>query len=105
VTIAAELTEALDKEAAGLAGVERRTAAGGIEWAAGAVTFAALGGDIAEFRLNPVVAAAARATPNAAPSSRGGEWVSFSPPQLDRYSRDRAVAWFGSAYRNARAKP
>jgi hypothetical protein len=58
-------------------------------------------GGVAEFRLSPTIAAAARNTPNAGPSSRGGEWVAFSPPQLDRYALDRAVAWFGSAYRTA----
>lgn len=101
MTIAEGLAEALDEEAAGLDGVERKTVADGVEWRVGGVAFAALGGDIAEFRLSPVVAAAARATPDADVSARGGAWVSFSPSQLDRYSRDRAVAWFGSAYRNA----
>ena len=95
------IAEALDAEAAELDGVERRTVGGGIEWAAGGVTFATLAGDTAEFRLSPVVAAAARGTPHAGPSGRGDQWVAFSPPELDRYSQDRAVAWFGSAYRSA----
>jgi hypothetical protein len=95
------IAEALDAEAAELDGVERRASSGGIEWAAAGVTFAALAGDIAEFRLSPVVASAARGTPDAGPSVRGNQWVAFSPPALDRYARDRAVAWFGSAYRAA----
>jgi hypothetical protein len=95
------IAEVLDAEAAELEGVERRTIGGGIEWAAGGVVFAALAGDTAEFRLNPVVAAAARGTPDAGGSGRGDQWVAFSPPELDRYAQDRAVAWFGSAYRTA----
>jgi hypothetical protein len=97
------IAEVLDAEAAELEGVQRRTVGGGIEWAAGLVTFAALAGNTAEFRLNPVVAAAARGTPDAGGSGRGDQWVAFSPRELDRYAQDRAVAWFGSAYRTALA--
>ncbi len=93
------IAEAIVAEAAELDGVERRTVGGGTEWAAGGVTFAALAGYTAEFRLGPVVAAAARGTPDAGASGRGDGWVAFSPPELDRYAQDRAVAWFGSAYR------
>ena len=95
------IAEVLDAEAAELHGVEWRTAGGGIEWVADGVTFAALAGDTAEFRLSPAVAAAARGTPDAGASGRGADWVAFSPPRLDRYAQDRAVAWFGSAYRTA----
>jgi len=97
------LVEAIDEAAAGVDGVERRTVDGAMEWAAGGVMFAALAGDTAEFRLSPVVAAAARATPDAGASARGADWVAFSPGELDRYALDRAVAWFGSAYRTAMA--
>jgi hypothetical protein len=97
------IAEALDAEAAELDGVERRTVGGATEWVAGGVTFAALAGDTADFRLSPVVAAAARGTPAAGASGRGDHWVAFSPPELDQYAQDRAVAWFGSAYRTALA--
>jgi hypothetical protein len=103
VTIGKELAAALDEEAAGLEGAERRTANGGFEWLVGDVTFAAVGGDVAEFHLSPVAAAAARATPDAGASARGADWVTFSPGELDRYALDRGVAWFGSAYRNTLA--
>jgi hypothetical protein len=96
------LAEALDAEAAGLEGVERRTTGDTIEWRAGGLTFAAASGDVAEFRLSPAVAAAARATPDSGSSSRGPEWVRFSPPDFDRYARDRAVAWFGSGWRESK---
>ena len=95
------IAEALDEAAAGLGGVERRTVSGVMEWTAGGIAFAAVAGDVAEFHLNPVVAAAARATPDAGASARGADWVAFSPGELDRYALDRAVAWFGSAYRTA----
>jgi hypothetical protein len=95
------IAEALDAEAAELDGVERRNVPAGIEWAVGAVTFAALGGDTAEFRLSEVVAAAACDTPDAGLSGRGPEWVEFRPGELNRYALDRAIAWFGSAYRTA----
>ena len=95
------IAEVLDAEAGQLHGVERRAIGGGVEWLADGVAFAALAGEIAEFRLSPVVAAAARATPDAGASGRGDQWVAFNPPQLDRYALDRAVAWFGSAYRAA----
>jgi hypothetical protein len=95
------LAETLDAEATTLDGVDRRTASGATEWTAGGTAFAVVAGDIVEFRLDPVVATAARNTPHVTPSSRGGDWVAFSPGELDRYSIDRAVAWFGSAYRNA----
>jgi hypothetical protein len=97
--------EALEAAASGLKGVERRTVSGGTEWATGGAVFAAVGGDTAEFRLDPVVGRAALATPDAGPSSRGPDWVAFGPAQLDRFAIDRAAAWFGSAYRRAAAQP
>ena len=96
------IAEALDAQAAELGGVERRTVGEVIEWDAGGVTFAALAGDAAEFRLGPAVAAAARGTPDTGPSGRGPDWVAFRPTELDRYARDRAMAWFGSAWRESK---
>jgi hypothetical protein len=93
--------EALEDAAAPLDGVERRNAGTAVEWTAAGVVFAAAAGDTAEFRLDPVVVGAALGTPDTGPSARGPEWVAFSPSQLDRFARDRAVAWFGSAYRRA----
>lgn len=98
------IDEALDDEAAALDGVERRTVDGLVEWVAGGVAFATAAGDAAEFRLSTIVAAAARDTPDTGPSQRGGDWVAFRPAQLDRYARDRAIAWFGSAFRAAQAR-
>jgi hypothetical protein len=71
------------------------------EWLAGGVVFAALEGDLAEFRLDPVVARAARGTPDTAVSSRGPDWVAFRPQELDRMALDRLTAWYTSAARRA----
>jgi hypothetical protein len=95
------IAKALDAEAEHVDGVARRTVGGAIEWAARGMTFAALAGNTAEFRLSRVVAGAARATPDAGTSPRGADWVAFTPRELDRYAQDRAVAWFRSAYRTA----
>jgi len=32
---------------------------------------------------------------------RGADWVAFSPPELDQYAIDRAIAWLASAWRRA----
>jgi hypothetical protein len=97
--------EALEDAAAGLDAVERRNAGAGVEWTAAGVVFAAAAGNTAEFRLDPAVARAALGTPDTAPSGRGLDWVAFSPSQLDRFARDRAVAWLGSAWRRASGPP
>jgi hypothetical protein len=54
-----------------------------------------------EFRLDPIVARAALGTPDTSASSRGPEWVAFSPAELDRFAVDRALAWLGAAHRRA----
>ena len=65
--------------------------------------FAALAGDRAEFRLDPLVARAALRTPGTSPSPRGPDWVAFAPAVLDDGAVDRAEAWFLSAHRRATA--
>jgi hypothetical protein len=99
------IVEALEDAAAGLDDVEHRNAGAGVEWTVAGVVFAAATGDTAEFRLEPAVTHAALGTPDTAASGRGPEWVAFSPGELDRLARDRAVAWFGSAHRRAAAPP
>jgi len=76
---------------------------GSIEWARDGVVFAALEGtgDVAAFRLDDVLAAAARRTPDTAPTPRGNPWVVFAPGVLDDHAIDRAQAWFEAAYRRA----
>jgi hypothetical protein len=84
-------------------GVVAKAAEGATTFAAGAppAVFAALSGDRAEFRLDPLVARAALRTPDTSPSTRGPEWVAFAPAVLDDGAVDRAEAWFLSAHRRA----
>ena len=97
------LGEVLAEAAEGLAGVSADVADGLTTWAAGPAVFATLGGDRAEFRLDPVVATAALRTPDTGPSPRGSDWITFAPTVLDDHAVDRAEAWFLSAWRRAAA--
>jgi hypothetical protein len=74
---------------------------GATTWSRGGQAFAVLGADgaVAEFALDPSVAAAATRTPDVTASARGRGWVSFRPVSLDDHGRDRARAWFESAHR------
>lgn len=89
-------------EIAGLAGAAGPD--GSRSWSIDGRPFAMLdmSGRTVSFRLDPVLAAAARRTPDSAPSSRGPEWLDFSPTALDGHAEDRAVAWFVAAAKRAR---
>jgi hypothetical protein len=103
VTLADTLAEA----ALELEGVTRATGTTGeVTWSTDGRPFAALSADgsTAEFGLVPAVAAAAAHTPDTTPSDRGPGWVRFRPADLDDHGRDRARAWFESAYRRV-ARP
>ena len=95
-----ELAETVERAASGL-GIAGRESARERVYEAGGSPFATVSGRAAEFRVGAVVAAAARATPGAAASTRGGEWVRFEPAAVDRFARDRATAWFTLAWRAA----
>ena len=58
-------------------------------------------GATVSFRLDPVLAGAARRTPDVSASPRGPEWVAFRPMTLDEHALDRAEAWFAAAVRRA----
>ena len=58
-------------------------------------------GEAASFRLDPTLAAAAARTPDTQPATRGPEWVTFRPVELDGHAVDRARAWFSAAARRA----
>jgi hypothetical protein len=74
---------------------------GTVRWSRAGRPFAAVapGGAVAEFALDPDVAAAAARTPDVQLSGRGGGWVTFGPGDLDDHAADRAVAWLASAHR------
>jgi hypothetical protein len=97
------LAEVLAESAAGLAGVTARTVGDETSWAAGPAVFATLAGERAEFRLDPLIAAAALRTPDTSASPRGPDWITFAPAILDDHGVDRAEAWFLSAHRRAAA--
>ena len=96
------LADVLAAAAEDLAGVVTTAAGGTTTWAVAAAPFAALTAGRAEFRLDRLVAGAALRTPDTAPSSRGPDWVAFTPAVLDDPAVDRAEAWFLSAHRRAR---
>ena len=77
--------------------------AGVTTWSSRGTDFAALdaAGATAAFRLDPVLAGAARRTPDVGASARGAEWVEFRPAALDGHAIDRATAWFLAALRRA----
>jgi hypothetical protein len=101
VTIAVRLAEILTEAAVDLAGAEVAEGPVATIWSLSERPFAALSGGTAEFRLDAVLAPAARRTPDTTGSPRGMEWVAFSPESLDRYAEDRLCAWFAAAYRRA----
>ena len=98
-----DLTSLLGEVAGDLEAVERSgdTTTGAVEWSIGGRVFAAAVGGRAEFRLDPMVAAAALRTPDTGPSGRGNDWVAFTPRELDQHALDRATAWLASAWRRA----
>lgn len=72
---------------------------GVVTWSVDDRPFAVLGRDGIEIRLSPPIAAAAARTPDAAPSTRGREWVRFNPHELDGHALDRLRAWLELAHR------
>jgi len=99
--VAVRLVEILAEAAGELAGAEVAQGPVVTIWSVGGQPFAALNVGTAEFRLDAVLAPAARRTPDTTGSPRGKEWVSFSPAILDRYAEDRLRAWFAVAFRRA----
>jgi hypothetical protein len=95
------LADLLAPAVAAVPGCEAIEADGVTTWSLAGRPFAALAAGTAEFRLDAVVGAAARRTPDTASSPRGPEWVAFSPPVIDQYAEDRALAWFAAAGRRA----
>ena len=97
------LAAMLEEVAAGLEDAEQAEDAttGAVTWSIGGRMFATVVRDRAEFRLDPAVAAAALRTPDTSRSGRGGDWVAFTPAELDRHAIDRATAWLASAWRRA----
>jgi hypothetical protein len=102
----ADLAGLFDALARELGDVEPADAQGVTEYRRRGTTFAAVKGDGSgvELRLHPEVAEAARRTPATVSSGRGPEWIVFTPGALEGHDRDRAEAWFRSAWREAEAR-
>ncbi len=98
------IAEVLAAAAEDLVGVAAASPANATTWSVGPTPFAVLTGELAEFRLDPLVVAAALRTPDTAPSPRGHDWVAFAPALLDDAAIDRAEAWFLSAHRRLTPK-
>jgi hypothetical protein len=96
-----DLAGLLTELAGDLDGLDVVDVAGGVGYRRDGRLFATLAAAAAEFRLRSDVARAVLTTPDVSPSQRGGEWVRFAPPLFDRFARDRAEAWFLSAWRLA----
>jgi hypothetical protein len=97
----ASLREVLEEAAEDLDDVEAVAAGHDTEWRRRGRPFAAFTDAGAEFLLDAAVAKAALRTPDAHPSTRGPDWVRFSPATLDGHAVDRAQAWLASAWRRA----
>ena len=98
------IAEELDVIAAGLDEVERTMADEGVGYARAGRPFAHVRGSSASFLLASGVAAAALRTPGVSASPRGPGWVSLDISAGDRFTADRARAWFESAWRLAGPK-
>lgn len=98
------LRELLDSAAAEFDDVSAQTLPdGSVAWDRQGAVFTTLeaGGTEATFRLDPVLATAARRTPDVGAAARGPEWVRFHPSDVDAHAEDRARAWFVAAHRRA----
>ena len=98
------IAEVLAAAAEDLVGVAIVSSAEAATWSVGTTPFAVLTGELAEFRLDPLVVAAALRTPDTAPSPRGHDWVTYAPAILDDAAIDRAESWFLSAHRRLTPK-
>lgn len=95
------LEEALLDAASDLPGLTVRGDGERRQFLVGPQIVATLDGDVAEFRLDPPVAAAALRTPGVRRSAAAPDRIAFQPAELDLHALDRAVAWLRSAVRNA----
>jgi hypothetical protein len=61
--------------------------------------------DRVSFRLRKDVARAGLTTPGTSPDPAGVEWIALESDRSDRFSLDRARAWFEFALRQADTEP
>jgi hypothetical protein len=97
----ATLEAAIEAAVSELPSVTSRAAGRRREYLVASRVVATLDGSVAEYALDPAVAAAALRTPDTRRSASVSDRIAFEPQTLDRYAVDRAVAWFRSAVRRA----
>jgi len=97
------MVETLDAQLSGLIGEAGDVGiADGSEYARDGRLFAVRPeSNVVELRLGSEIADAARRTPDTSASSRGDDWITFSPKQWDEHAADRLAAWFRVAWRLA----
>lgn len=95
------LCDAMARSAIELAAVTTAAQGGALLYLRSGIPFALVADDALEVRLHPDIAAAALRTQDTTASEREIGWVRFAPSRIDRYSLDRATAWFLSAWRAA----
>ena len=95
------LRSVLDAAGAALEDARAATAGPTTSWARGRQVFAIFDGSGVDLRLDVPIAAAAMKTPDTTASTRGPEWVRFSPPTVDGHAVDRLTAWLALGYRRA----
>jgi hypothetical protein len=64
-----------------------------------------VGTDRVSFRLRKDIARAGLTTPGTSPDPAGPEWIGLESDRSDRFSLDRARAWFDFALRQADSEP
>lgn len=96
-----QLSATLEELATASGDVSVRSRGATTDYARGSRPFAVRDGDAIDLRLMAEIAEAARRTPDTHASSRGDDWVRFSPKDWDDHARDRLEAWFRVAWRFA----
>lgn len=94
------MDEAL-KVLASEAGAESRKAGDSVEYTNEGHVFAVADSTGVELCLLGDIAEAAKRTPDTDDSTRGDDWVRFTPREWDDHSRNRLEAWFRVAWRLA----
>jgi hypothetical protein len=80
-------------------GLKRLEQAGRAEYSRSGRPFLVVDSDRVRFRLRKDVARAGLTTPGTSPDPQGPEWIALESDRSDRFSLDRARAWFEFALR------
>ena len=93
------VAELVRELAASSAGVQEQPDEGGVRFVRSSRPFLIVRDDAVAFRLRRDVARAGLTTPGTSASAEGPEWIELGGDRRDRFSRDRARAWFEFALR------